>query len=101
MNGSRCPTCIEGAVGSTPTYAPISFCVRSQSSCSRPLSNLSAVFSPQRSTSIPGNIFYKASLFQDGQHALFLAILYLIGPLFPLRCCSCRVHDLLTPGTLL
>jgi hypothetical protein len=37
MSGRRWPTCSEGAVGSTPTYAPMRFSVRSQSSVCRPL----------------------------------------------------------------
>jgi hypothetical protein len=37
MRGSRWPTWSEGAVGSTPTYAPTRFSVRSQSRVERPL----------------------------------------------------------------
>lgn len=43
MRGRRCPTCNEGAVGSTPTYTPMRFSVSSQSSVWRPLPMFSMI----------------------------------------------------------
>ena len=43
MKGTKCPTCIESAVGSTPTYTPIVLSARRSSRCLRSLNIASAL----------------------------------------------------------
>lgn len=69
MSGRRWPTCSEGAVGSTPTYAPIRFSVNSQSSVWRPLCLVSIHLYTYIHQDPPSNILYKASCFKYIQHA--------------------------------
>lgn len=76
MKGSMCPTCIEGAVGSIPTYIPARFSVKTLCNKSRSLRSLTvstpfkccSISSPKQCIvnrcNLPDNIMNQASLLQ-------------------------------------
>jgi hypothetical protein len=84
MNGTKWPTWREGAVGSTPTYAPTRRSVSKWSRSSRVLDARQQF----RSLSIllllePNDLVDKASLLQKTQHALLLSGFDRPGSLLP------------------
>ena len=97
MNGSMCPTCIEGAVGSIPTYIPARFSVKTLCSKSRSLQdNQTGQYIVQQShtsgckgiirswSHIPDNIMDQTTLLQMLREILprpFLDFLRKLSPL--------------------
>ena len=82
IKGSRCPRCIDGAVGSTPTYAPTRFSINSRSRSSRSLVvcyNRLVFYIRDAMDNSPYYLIDIAPFLQHGQHALFPPSLDLCG----------------------
>lgn len=104
IRGTRCPTCIEGAVGSIPRYAPMRFCLINESRFSRlPATEFTYPLS-SRILSIP--CFRPASIsLAWTSHASFASavlrsqfcVIDLFCTVEPCkrdpRICACRTHD--------
>jgi hypothetical protein len=85
MNGTMWPTWIDGAVGSTPTYAPIRRRVSRWSRSSRALDI--GQMRPVVDLTMPhepNNLVNIASFLQKAQHALFLSFFDRLGSLLPI-----------------
>lgn len=96
MKGSMCPTCIEGAVGSIPTYMPARFSVKTLCNKSRSLYTAKKVSTPFKNTSnsnvfivaicyIPNDIMDQASVLQVLREILPSPCLDLLCESSPLR----------------
>lgn len=91
INGIKCPTCIDGAVGSTPTYTPTRFSVNNRSRSSRSLgycyTTKCSSYIGYAMANLPYDLIDISPLLQHGQHAFFRPSLDLRGLTSPFYLC--------------